>query len=879
MPSPAMPCFNDGGVASLPARSVVLRGNRMDCESSACLDLFPATPRESAGGHLARARRDLEWPLLVESLAMLAQTEGGAMRLHTLREADNDLIFGARVGLLADTQAWLRASDVVVLDDVRGLDEVLAHADKAVCLPVSAFVMALRTLRNAALVVATLRHVPSERTHLRTLGEGIEPCTRLRSRLESAVDVKEGVLLDSASASLGDLRRRVRRLRDGIRQRIERMLHEPRYIGILQGDYFTLRDERYVLPIRAGERGDFPGIVHGQSSSGQTLFIEPEEIVQANNELRLAQLDVEAEEERILVELTAQLRAHVPALSQNVMLLETLDVAQAVGAWARRADARHPELVSTERGHLRLVAARHPLLVAQQWQEAREDRMVVPFDLELRDGKRFVVISGPNTGGKTVTLKCLGLFALMTAAGLPVPCAEGSRFPRFRSLFVDISDDQGVASSLSTFSSHVVNIASFVQEAGPGSLVLLDELFVGTDPEQGAALGRALLLHLVERQAWGVVTTHLESLKTLAFEHAGMVCASVGFDMERLAPNYQLRLGVPGASYALKIAERLGFSPVLVARAEHNLSDRFSLDREALIARLDAEVRAAAEQARRLEEERVALGKERASLARERERLKAKQGEMVDRELARLLDEARQLHQRVREARRQLDGWTPAESAADHAAQRAALEEARRIAREASERARGQVAAEGSEDQRGDDPALPPWEAFAVGARVFVRSLEREGVIAAVDERSAKVIVHCGAIKAPFARSDLDVVAPSSALPPRRPGAAPGGASGGPPLAADAPLLAPALRSIENTLDLRGERVDDAIERLQFFLRRADELDLSSVVVIHGHGTGALKQAVREQLRDAREVTRWRPGDRQEGGDGISVAGLRRRVL
>ncbi|MCA9506596.1 MAG: endonuclease MutS2, partial [Myxococcales bacterium] len=373
-----------------------------------------------------------------------------------------------------------------------------------------------------------------------------------------------GELADHASPELGRLRRRVAALRTDIQRRIDRILKAPRFEGILQDDYVTIRDERYVVPVRSGERGDFPGIVHGQSGSGATMFIEPEELIGPNNELRIAQLDVENEERRILTELSGRVRQHADDLESNADILTYLDLTCAAARLAVDLDMSLPDVTSARGGRFELRRARHPVLALRALAGELE---VVPNDIVFDATAHVLVVSGPNTGGKTVTLKTVGLFSLMLRAGLLVPCALDAAIPEFERIFSDIGDEQAVEHDLSTFSGHVRNIARFLPECDAASMVLLDELFAGTDPEQGAALGRALLDELASRGCWVLVTTHLEQLKTLAFQDDRYACASMGFDVDRLEPTYRLRPGVPGSSYALRIARRLGLSPTVVERA------------------------------------------------------------------------------------------------------------------------------------------------------------------------------------------------------------------------------------------------------------------------------------------------------------------------
>ncbi len=393
---------------------------------------------------------------------------------------------------------------------------------------------------------------------LHELGRSIKPLPVLRNRLEQSLD-PAGVLLDSASPALGGLRRAVRVAYERLRTRLETIVHSSDLGAALQEPIVTLRNGRYVVPVRADARGRVKGIVHDQSGSGQTLFIEPLVVVELGNTWREAQLTAQAEEERILDELSGLVAAQAEALDDTLAALATFDFWIARARLAGEMDAVRPETV--DRDDVELLTARHPGLTGR----------VVPIDIRLGTEFRALVITGPNTGGKTVALRTLGLLALMHQSGLHVPVAPGSRLPVFRDVFADIGDEQSIAQSLSTFSGHMRSIVRIVEAAGPGCLVLLDELGAGTDPTEGSALAQALLDHFVAAGALVAATTHYAELKAYAHNSPQAENASVEFNIETLSPTYRLQIGLPGTSQAFAIAARLGLPPGLVEDARSRL--------------------------------------------------------------------------------------------------------------------------------------------------------------------------------------------------------------------------------------------------------------------------------------------------------------------
>lgn len=750
--------------------------------------------------------------------------------------------------------ALLQTDDPLPLRGIRGVRRALLRVRKDDVLDGEAFGELADTLRATKNTREYLVRRTEKAPLVASWGERLVVPDGLEAEIRRTFDAT-GEVVDEASPDLGRLRRRVKSLRSTIQNRLDNILKSPKFEGILQDEFVTIRDERYVLPVRAGERGDFPGIVHGQSNSGATLFIEPQELITLNNDFRMAQLDVENEIRRILQRLTRLVSRHVDALEDNQDLLTYIDLAWAGARLADDLDMRAPTLDPADDGALDLRRVRHPVLALR---ELEGELKVVPNDIRIVDGAHVLIVSGPNTGGKTVTLKTLGLVSLMTRAGLPIPCADDSRMPWFDRVFSDVGDEQALERDLSTFSGHVRNIASFLPDCDAGSLVLLDELFAGTDPEQGAALGRALLDELARRGCWVVVTTHLESLKTLAFEDDRFACGSVGFDVDRLAPTYALRMGVPGSSYALRIAQRLGLSTRIVERAGDWMSGQQSGTTEMLVERLEREHARLSEEREAVADELRQARVERERAEADREKLAKREREVLDAEARKLRDEVRSLRDQVKAHARALRDVASTDMDPTEARKR--LEEARAIARRVEAKTREAIRAE--EKARPTGRRAADWDDLELGSIVFVRPFGKTGTVAEPPTRGERIVVQLGPMRASFELTDL-FIEPGSA---DRGAATPAG-RGGP----RAGVRMDVERSTDNSLDLRGATVDEALDRVDAFLDAAVRSGRDAVFIIHGHGTGALKRAVRAHLPRTTFGSDFRAGRRDEGGDGVTV--------
>jgi DNA mismatch repair protein MutS2 len=656
----------------------------------------------------------------------------------------------------------------------------------------------------------------------------------LHEEIGAAID-PSGMIHDGASPELKRLRAEIATLRARITSRLQEMLIA--HGDVVSDRFVTERDGRYVLPMRSDAHDKIPGIVHGTSQSGATVFVEPRALVESQNRLTLARSEMEIEELRILTLLSELVLERAPELAAALDALDRADLRDACGRLALDLRAVVPELVET--ASIDAKKARHPMLVL-------EGRTVVPNDLSLAAG-RGLVLSGPNAGGKTIALKTLGLFALMARAGLPVPAMEGAQVGFFEPILSDVGDDQSIEKSLSTFSAHVVNLARILDASGPRAMVLLDEVATGTDPEEGAALASAVVTTLLDRRAAVAVTTHYEPLKALALTDTRLTNGSVGFDVERMAPTFELRLGAPGASSALRVAKRFGLDAGVIARAEALVPESSrSFDR--LVQRLESDLDAArrereAAEATHREAERMKTAAE-AELRALRERERTKLGREAEK-LVTLLKETREEVRAARNALRKGEGDA------------GALVDA---ARNAVERAQKRMDAEVGDalktepvEERGvrvDEKAL------AIGDRVWVPRLRAEVDVIEAPQKG-RVRVQSGSVKLTIDVADL-----RKQPAPKEAARAPE-----PPRTAD---VAPAGRE---SLDLRGLRVDEALSLTESFLDRAYGEERRHATLLHGVGSGALRDAVRAHLKSglARWVKSFRPGTVEEGGDRVTI--------
>ena len=682
----------------------------------------------------------------------------------------------------------------------------------------------------------------------------------LRGKIEA-----DGSLSDDASPELRRIRRAMERQHRAIEDSLRRALAKLSEGGSTQDDLITVRGERFVIPVKAEFKRKVGGVVHGSSSSGQTVFVEPMETIEQNNELVRLLDEEQAEVHRILVAMTRAVAAQAQPLLLGAAILAEGDAHQALGRFAEELACVRPAFVSAPTnlssrddnalGEFELVAARHPLL---ELRLREQEASIVPLTIALPAGMRQMIVSGPNTGGKTVALKTAGLLTLMAQAGIPVP-AERAQLPLFTAIYADIGDAQSIEQNLSTFSAHVVNVDRISRIADDTSLVLLDELGSATDPEEGAALAVAVAEHFLVQRAWCIITTHLTSLKVYATKHEGVLNAAVGFDEARLAPTYDLRLGVPGASAGLNIAARLGLDPAIVANARAQMTTQ-QIDIGRFLDELHAQLAAAKDERQGLAELQRKLDAERSRLAIEGRAEQQARTRELERQLKSLIED---FESQLRDTVKAIDDKTVAQKIARDSALRIA-----QLRREFSEQFQSTVVAHTETGQDSQKKTADRKRDPAVGDLVRLKSLGREGRVARiVDAKTLEVAV--GAMKMRVPRSDIaEVVAVAKETPvqsARRRGGVTVATSSG---SDDSDYMT-------SEINVIGRTADEAESEVERFVERAFLAGLPSIRVVHGVGMGILRRTLREFLRNHPHVASVTEPPYNEGGQGATMVELR----
>jgi len=792
--------------------------------------------------------RAIEFDRIVSLVADLAVTPTGRERLEAMAPMTEPSRVDAAQAATTEGVRFLTVSHGLPLRAPSELDDILGG------LQVEG--RALEPL-NLLGLADYLESIDATR---RAIGSATEPYPILKRLVEAiasfgaeiaAVRRKiepSGEVADNASPALASIRDRLRRQKSKLRSTLESFLRERETSKYLQEQVVTDRNGRYVLMVRAEHRGSIPGIVHGASASGQSLFLEPLGTVEINNDIVELEEEEAAEVRRILLELTDAFRSRPDDLERTFDMAAELDTIQARARFSQATGGVEPAIVPD--GAFELRAARHPLLTSK----------AVPVDVLMTPPTRVLIIAGPNTGGKTVALKTAGLFAAMAQAGLHLPADKGTRLPIFKSLFADIGDEQSISASLSTFSAHITNVVSMDRGLRLPALVLLDEVGAGTDPAEGGALGTAVIDHFRKRGAHLVATTHFDVLKTYASTTEGVESAAFGFDPANFAPTYRLVYGSPGRSLAIEIASRLGMPASVVAAARGNLSERES-QLQAHLDRVDKELHG-------LEAERRTVTQERAALAENERKLRSREAAVKDRELAARRRLEAKLDDQVRAARKEIDAIVEGLKAKatvlrDKSGQRSApaistgvAGAARAEARDALDAALARVK-EGAGELPAPEPAEPAKAGeLQVGSRVEVAPFGLAGVVLELHGKHADIDMNGKRLRA--ARADLRVI-------------------GGPAAKASVRVnveLQPRSGSLSE-LNVIGCTVDEALTRAGRFLDETMFTDQRSVRVVHGYGTGQLRRAIAGFLKHHPLVAHFEEAPPGQGGGGVTVVELK----
>lgn len=785
--------------------------------------------------------RTLEYEKILSMLAAEAGSFLGKEKAAALTPSSDFDEVEARLAETAEARDVLAVSSPP-LGAIRDIRVVLKKAAMEATLEIeelSDVVSVLYATREAKKYFKELS--PELAPTIRERARQLEILGQLENRLENAID-EHGALRDDASLTLAKLRRGIRAAQRKIKDVLSSVIHSTAQQKYLQDAIVTIREDRYVVPVKQEYRGAIPGIVHDQSATGATLFIEPMEVVSLNNEIKELTLSERQEVARILRGLSADIGRSADILQDNLEILAGLDFAFAKARLARKLRAAQPEL--NREGRVRIEKARHPLLA---------DEKVVPIDLSLGGDFRMLLVTGPNTGGKTVSMKTLGLLALMAQSGLFIPAAVGAEMTVYREIFADIGDEQSIEQSLSTFSSHMGHIVRILDEAERDDLLLLDEIGAGTDPEEGAALAMAILERFLEIDVSTVATTHYSELKTFAYARKGVENACVEFDVETLRPTYRLLLGVPGASNAFAISARLGLAKSILLRAEALIREDHA-QFEKVVGALERE--------KILYEERNAEIAERSARAKELEEKWRKLKDEVARKKTEILKAAKNesaalVRRTRREAEDIIQSLKEQAKEQNEKSRNAAMQDARGRLRDMADEVRPGFSSNPAYREKVDVAKL------RVGDEVYIVSLDQRGTV--LEVKGKEILVQVGVMKTTV-KADACRFAARAKKETKE-------AERGARMAAGTLLTKTA--SVRREIDLRGCLVDEGEQLLAKFIDDAQLAGLKDILVIHGKGTGALRKGLHEYLKAHKSVRSFAIADMDEGGLGATVVKLK----
>lgn len=790
----------------------------------------------------------LEYPKILERLKAFCDFSASMELARALEPTDSYDLALARLVETSEARRLFSVQDLGIggAHDIRPAADLAARGgvlDPQQLLDVKSTLISCRELKKS------LERKTDEYPRLAQIAAGLPESHGIVDAITRVLS-ERGEVLDSASPKLATLRREIKIAHDRLMSRLQKYLTDS--ANKLQEPIITQRDGRYVIPLRAEFKGQLKAVIHDQSASGATLFVEPLPVVELNNKVRELELQERDEERRILYQLSAQIGEHHEELTYGVENLAMLDLIFAKAKYAEDLKASepvlhnlpaasHPRFAKNEkldmkaesRTPIRLLNARHPLL---------DPQIVVPIDVDPKPGTRAIVITGPNTGGKTVSLKTVGLLALMAQSGLHIPAQSGSELPCFHAVYADIGDEQSIEQSLSTFSGHITNIIRILKQIDHRSLVIFDELGAGTDPQEGAALARAILNHLLESGCTTLVATHYPELKTFAHSTEGVVNASLEFDIKTLRPTYHLTIGLPGRSNALLIAGRLGLPQPIIDSAKAEISPE-NLRADKL---LDD-----------IRKERNRTSRERQKLEKARDRLEA-QTRQLETRIEKIEDERREVLAKAR-AEGQLEVAILKRNIESLKSQLKKARQPLQALQEIEEKVEAiQEKIEAPVERKRDKLTVIGDQSLKLGERVFVSTLNADGVVTALGETDAEVQI--GSLRVRARLSDLQRKSNEQS-----------------PMSSE-PVLVSRQSAVSSTrspgleLNLRGKLVDEGLAELERYLERAYSAGLLFVRIVHGKGTGRMREAVRNALKESPYVASFEEPKDTEGGAGVTVA-------
>ncbi|MBR6528867.1 MAG: endonuclease MutS2 [Firmicutes bacterium] len=787
----------------------------------------------------SKALKTLEYNKIIELLSGQATSKPAKEQLLKLQPMTN---LGDIRDALAETSEAVRVimlKGSAPLGQIYDIEDSLYFARKGGSLTMRQLLQVLYNLKVTSNIITFLKSDLPPLPILDSIREVLVTFPRLVENIDRCI-ISEDEMSDNASPELKSIRRSIARQNDAIKNRLNNIMNSADNKGYLQDSLITIRDGRYVVPVKAEHRGKVPGIVHDQSSTGQTIFIEPQVIVNLNNELRELELAERVEIERILAELSSNVAEHFHDIMNNQKLLITLDMIFAKGKFSLLVRGEEPEMA--EDGELILKQARHPLI---------DLKKVVPINVSVGGRYKTLVVTGPNTGGKTVTLKTTGLLVLMAQSGLHIPALSTSRIPVFHQVFADIGDEQSIEQSLSTFSSHMRNIVEIIDSVDNKSLVLVDELGAGTDPTEGAALAIAILEKIKGWGAYTIATTHYNELKKYALSQEGVENGSMEFDINTLSPTYRLFIGIPGKSNAFEISRKLGLSEDLIERSQQ-LLERGDIEFEDVLDSIEKDKkRAEAER-----DEAILLNISMKKKIEELEKRQAKLEEQEKKIISKAKEEARDILREARETATDVSKELRELNKIGSLGERnKRFDKSRKKLKDAEERVSEKLI-------RRVNQAPVNIDDLKVGDQVRVLTLDQIGEVLTKPDEKGDLAVKIGIMKANINIKDLMFIEQE------KPVQAPKTSKYG-------NLYKSKAQNISMSINVQGKNLDDATMDVDKYLDDAFMAGLKEVTIIHGRGEGILKDGLRNLFRRHKHVASYRKGKYNEGGEGVTIVTLK----
>lgn len=787
----------------------------------------------------AKTLKTLEYNKILDLLVQQASSSMAKEELRYLQPMTSVAEIKDALAETTQAQTVILKKGSAPLGQIYDISAAMTFARKGGVLTMGQLLQILYNLKIAANVTTFLKSDLPPLPAIDAIREVIVTCPRLAENIDRCI-ISEDEMADNASPALKDIRRSITRQNDAIRNRLNSIINSSDNRTYLQDAIVTVRDGRYVIPVKAEHRGRFQGIIHDQSATGATLFIEPQVIVNMNNELREMELKEKAEVERILAELSSAAAEHFHDITNNQKLLTALDIIFAKGKLSMVMGGEEPEV--SEKGALVLKDARHPLI---------DKKKVVPINIKLGDDYETLVVTGPNTGGKTVTLKTTGLLVLMAQSGLHIPAAGISTLPVFDHVLADIGDEQSIEQSLSTFSSHMRNIVSILEEMKGNSLILLDELGAGTDPTEGAALAISILENLKARGAYTIATTHYNELKKYALSTKGVENGSMEFNVDTLSPTYRLMIGIPGKSNAFEISRKLGLPEHLIQRASR-LLERGDIEFEDVISAIEEDKKKAEAERDEAVLLNISMKKQKEELDRRQALLEEKEKKIIHQakeEARNILKEARET---ANDVNRELRALNKIESLGERNRR---FDKNRKRLKDAEDKF-----AEKMIKRVNQSPVKA--DQLKIGDKVRVVTLDQPGEILSLPDSKGDLLVKVGMMKVSININDLMFMEEDSEMKNKQAGKY-------------GTLYKSKAQNISISINVQGENLDDAVMDVDKYLDDAYIAGLKEVTVIHGRGEGILKDGLRKLFKRHKHVASYRKGNYNEGGDGVTIVTLK----